>query len=76
MATMTQHEAVEAVRAIALERGWRLREPVRVVTWRRGLAGRWIHVVVTTPDGRARRARVELDACTGAVLVADYGGAT
>ncbi len=70
---MTDSEAVDVVRALAAARGWKWREPVRVVTWRRGLAGRWIHVVLTAPDKRARRARFELDARTGRVLVADYG---
>ena len=70
---MTENEALDRGRVVIQERGWRFREPARVVTYRRGLAGRSVHVVLTTSDARGASARVEIDARTGAVLSADYG---
>ncbi|AKV02863.1 hypothetical protein AKJ09_09526 [Labilithrix luteola] len=69
---MTEEDAVEASRKVVVRKGWRWREPVRVLTYRRGLAGRLVHVVITTANKKGESARVELDALTGALLVADY----
>jgi hypothetical protein len=68
---MTDGEALEKSRKLAAREGWPWHEPVRVITSRRGLAGRVVHVVITTPDARRKRVRFELDARTGAVLSAE-----
>jgi hypothetical protein len=69
---MTDVEALTRSRAIARARRWRWREPARVLTRQNGLAGRRVCVVLTTPDGRACRVRIEFDLRTGALILAEY----
>lgn len=69
---MTDQDALRTSRTAVEHRGWRFLEPARVVTYRRGLAGREVMVVITRPNKKGESARVELDARTGEVLDADF----
>jgi hypothetical protein len=70
---MTHEEAIERARALAEERGWTWREPVRV-TERRDfvLLGRRRLCVRSNADSRGTNVLVELDAETGEVLHAAW----
>lgn len=69
---MTDEEARVRGRCVARARGWAWREPARVLRYRRGLAGRAVVVVITEANRQGQSARVEIDAATGRVLVADF----
>jgi hypothetical protein len=69
---VTEAEVINVARLAVMQRGWRWREPARVVRYRRGFAGRQVAVVLTHPNKFSATIRVEIDVTTGLVLAADF----
>ena len=69
---MTEAEVIRIATLTVKQRGWLWREPVRVVRYRRGFAGRRVAVVITHPNKYSQSARIEIDVATGQVLSADF----